>query len=93
MKIKILEKLPELELPEDETVTKFTFRDADKLSPPLLQLDEVSFSYPETGRQILSDVNIDVGLDSRLGLIGPNGAGKSTLLKLLIGELQPTSGK
>lgn len=70
MKIKVLEKLPELEPPEDETTTKFTFRDADKLSPPLLQLDEVSFAYESTGRKVLTGVNIDIGLDSRLGLIG-----------------------
>jgi ATP-binding cassette subfamily F protein uup len=28
----------------------------------------------------------------KVGLIGPNGAGKTTLLKLILGELQPTSG-
>jgi len=29
----------------------------------------------------------------KIGLVGPNGAGKTTLLKLILGELQPTSGK
>jgi len=31
-------------------------------------------------------------MDSRIALVGPNGAGKSTLLKLLVGELEPSSG-
>jgi len=32
---------------------------------------------------VLRDVNIDVGLDSRIAVVGPNGAGKSTLCVLL----------
>lgn len=90
-RLKILEKLPELEPPEQDDVVTFKFPPTDKISPPLLQLNNVGFAYSKD-KQILRDVNIDVGLDSRLGLIGPNGAGKSTLLKLLIGELSATSG-
>ena len=71
-KIKILEKLPDLEMPDEDEAIKFTFQTADKLSPPLLQLEEVSFGYGPGLPQILSGVNIDIGLDSRLGLIGPN---------------------
>jgi ATP-binding cassette subfamily F protein 3 len=77
-KIKILEKLPELEPPEAEDSETFKFPDPEKISPPLLQLNEVSFAYTE-GKEILHTVNIDVGLDSRIAVIGPNGAGKSTL--------------
>lgn len=95
-KIKILEKLPELEVPETEEIEKFKsvrpcfiycrslttslsrFPETEKISPPLLQLNEVTFGYtPE--KIVLKGVNIDVGLDSRIAIIGPNGAGKSTL--------------
>ncbi|SCZ96524.1 BZ3500_MvSof-1268-A1-R1_Chr8-2g10263 [Microbotryum saponariae] len=92
MKIKILEKLPDLEPPEEDDVVTFKFPETDKISPPLLQLSDVSFGYTKD-KPLLKDVNVDVGLDSRMGLIGANGAGKSTLLKLLIGELRPTSGQ
>ncbi|GAA6030513.1 hypothetical protein JCM8097_006182 [Rhodosporidiobolus ruineniae] len=92
MKIKILEKLPELTPPEEDDVVTFKFPETDKISPPLLQLSDVSFGYTKE-RMLLGDVNIDVGLDSRIGLIGANGAGKSTLMKLLIGELNPTHGQ
>jgi ATP-binding cassette subfamily F protein 3 len=44
----------------------------------LLQLNEVTFGYTKE-KLILKNVNIDVGLDSRIAVIGPNGAGKSTL--------------
>ncbi|GAA6003931.1 putative AAA family ATPase GCN20 [Rhodotorula paludigena] len=91
-KIKILEKLPELEPPEEDDVVTFKFPETDKISPPLLQLADVDFGYSKD-RLLLKNVNLDVGLDSRIGLIGANGAGKSTLLKLLIGELQPIRGQ
>ncbi|KAL7418028.1 P-loop containing nucleoside triphosphate hydrolase protein [Mrakia frigida] len=90
-KIKILEKLPDLEPPEAEESESFKFPDAEKISPPLLQLDNVTFGYtPE--KIILKSVNIDVGLDSRIAVIGPNGAGKSTLIKLLVGDLETMQG-
>lgn len=90
-RIKILEKLPELEPPEAEDNESFKFPDPEKIAPPLLQLDEATFGYsPE--KTILRNVNIDVGLDSRIAVIGPNGAGKSTMIKLLTGTIQPTKG-
>ena len=82
-KIKELARLPELEAPEDEHAIKFRFEDTDKISPPLLQLNEVTFGY-DGAKPIISNANVDVSLDSRIALIGPNGAGKSTLLKLMI---------
>ena len=51
----------------------------------------VSFGY-EPSKPLLRNVDLDVQLDSRIGIVGPNGAGKTTVLKLLIGQLQPTSG-
>ncbi|KAI5983602.1 hypothetical protein EDD15DRAFT_1865013 [Pisolithus albus] len=82
MRIKILEKLPDLQPPEEEETEKFRFPEAEKISPPLLQLSEVTFGYtPE--KLILKNVNFDVGLDSRIAIVGANGAGKSTLIKLL----------
>jgi hypothetical protein len=57
-KIKILEKLPELEPPEDDDVVHFKFAPTDKLTPPLLQLEDCSFGY-STDKPILKHVNID----------------------------------
>ncbi|CAL1697017.1 unnamed protein product [Somion occarium] len=90
-KIKILEKLPELHPPEADEIETFKFPETEKISPPILQLNEVTFGYTPD-RILLKDVNIDVGLDSRIAIVGPNGAGKSTLIKLLIGDLKPFAG-
>uniref|UniRef100_A0A8H7Y7G5 ABC transporter domain-containing protein n=1 Tax=Psilocybe cubensis TaxID=181762 RepID=A0A8H7Y7G5_PSICU len=91
MKIKILEKLPDLQPPEQEETEQFKFPETDKISPPLLQMNEVTFGY-SPDKLILKGVNFDVGLDSRIAMVGANGAGKSTLIKLLTGELKPLSG-
>jgi len=91
MKIKILEKLPDLEPPEVEETEKFKFPEVDKISPPLLQLSNVAFGYTED-KLLLDGVDIDIGLDSRLAVIGANGAGKSTLIKLLTDDLTPVRG-
>ena len=55
------------------------FPETEKISPPLLQMSEVTFGYT-TEKIILKSVNIDVGLDSRIAIVGANGTGKSTLL-------------
>ena len=55
------------------------------------ELEHVSKSYGD--KVIIKDFSCRVMRGDRVGLLGPNGAGKSTLLKLILGELQPDSGK
>lgn len=90
-RIKKLEKMPVLEAPESEYEVHFTFPPVEKMSPPIIQMTGVSFGYTPD-KTLLSNVDLDVQLDSRIGIIGPNGAGKTTALKLLIGGLSPTKG-
>lgn len=90
-RIKKLEKMPVLDAPEAEYTVQFKFPDVEKLSPPIIQMANVSFGY-EKDKPLLKNVDLDVQLDSRIGIVGPNGAGKTTALKLLIGALSPTSG-
>ncbi|RAL02214.1 putative AAA family ATPase GCN20 [Aspergillus ibericus CBS 121593] len=90
-RIKKLERMPVLEAPESDYVVHFKFPDVEKLSPPIVQMTDVSFGYTKD-RPLLRNVDLDVQLDSRIGIVGPNGAGKTTVLKLLTGQLQPTSG-
>ncbi len=44
-------------------------------------------------KTVIRDFSATVVRGDKIGLIGPNGAGKTTLLKLILGELQPDSGK
>ncbi|MBM7806608.1 ATP-binding cassette subfamily B protein [Geodermatophilus bullaregiensis] len=57
---------------------------------PLLELDDVSFAYPD-GTQVLRGVSLAVPPGSRVALVGPSGAGKSTVLALVEG-FYPLSG-
>lgn len=55
------------------------------------QLDDVSLAYDN--RVIIDHFSTVIMRGDRIGLIGPNGAGKTTLLKVILGELQPSSGE
>ena len=83
--------MPILETPEAEYTVHFKFPEVEKLSPPIIQMTNVAFGYTPD-KPLLRNIDLDVQLDSRIGIVGPNGAGKTTVLKLLIGALQPSSG-
>ncbi len=54
------------------------------------ELRDVSMRFDD--KLIVKDFSATILRGDKVGLIGPNGAGKTTLLKLILGELQPTSG-
>lgn len=72
---------------------EFHFPEPTELTPPLLQLIEVSFSYPNREDFKLSNVDVGIDMGTRVAIVGPNGAGKSTLLNLLAGDLVPAEGE
>ena len=47
----------------------------------------------DSGKLICQDFTATILRGDKIGLVGPNGAGKTTLLKLILGQLQPSSGK
>ncbi len=55
------------------------------------ELEHVTKGYGE--RVIIQNFSCRIMRGDKVGLLGPNGAGKSTLLKLILGELQPDSGR
>lgn len=57
-----------------------------------LELDHVSFSYPEAGKESLSDITLTIKPGEKIGLIGRVASGKSTLGRLLCGLYEPTEG-
>jgi ATP-binding cassette subfamily F protein uup len=54
------------------------------------ELKDVGIHFGE--KTIVQGFSATILRGDKVGLIGPNGAGKTTLLKLILGELQPTSG-
>lgn len=88
----MLEKLPELKPVEKEVECILKFPEVEILQPPVLQLDEVAFHYPNSDRIIFKGVCLGANSDSRVCIVGDNGQGKTTLLKIILGSLTPTSG-
>lgn len=64
-----------------------------RLGKRVIELEDVSFSYPGSKRKILNQVTWRLNPGGRVGVIGVNGAGKSTLLGIMSGELTPSAGK
>ena len=65
--------------------------EAPERSPDLLmRAEKMGFAYGD--KTLFKNIELVLRSGARIALLGPNGAGKSTLIKLLVGELQPTSG-
>lgn len=61
------------------------------MNSPLIDIDNVSFSYG--GPLALEKVSLQIAEGEFLGIVGPNAGGKSTLLKIILGLLKPSRGK
>ncbi len=55
------------------------------------ELENVSKAYGD--RILVKDFSCRIQRGDKIGLLGPNGAGKSTLLKMILGQLEPDSGR
>ncbi len=63
----------------------------DRSGKLVAELSHVSKSFGD--RQVIKDFSCRIQRGDKIGLLGPNGCGKSTLLKIILGEMQPDSGK
>jgi ATP-binding cassette subfamily B protein RaxB len=65
----------------------------DDESKGQLTLEDISFSYSGDQAPILNNVNLHLNVGDSIAITGPSGSGKTTLMKIMLGLLQPSSGK
>ncbi len=58
-----------------------------------ISVQNLSFSYPETTKNIFTNVSFTIPRGKFVGIVGPSGAGKTTFVDILLGLLQPSEGK
>ena len=75
---------------ESQGTAKLELELADSSGKRVVAVKRIGFRYDDT--PIISDFSTTIIRGDRIGLIGPNGSGKTTLLRLLLGQIQPTSG-
>lgn len=57
-----------------------------------IHVEGLSYAYPNTNENVLTDVNFEIPLGASIGLVGPSGAGKSTIADIILGILTPSAG-
>ena len=72
---------------EDLKVTNFTnyFEDDGILLKGEISLNNLYFSYPNSSRYSLNNINLGIPVKSKVGLIGKTGSGKTTIVDILLG--------
>src|ERR1700756_669546 len=89
-RIKELEKIERIEVPEEEATIHFTIPQPAASGRTVMEVSGLSKSYGP--KLVLDDVSFTIERGDRIALVGVNGAGKSTLVRLLSGEDVPTGG-
>jgi ATP-binding cassette subfamily F protein 3 len=90
-RIKELEKMERIVLPQEEKTIHFSFPQPKPSGRIVAEFTSVAKNYG--GKQVFRDANFIIERGDRVALVGVNGAGKSTLIKLLAGKENTTAGQ
>ena len=72
--------------------------DANQINPVAInlntkiELDRLSYRYPGSTQNILTNVSLTIKCGQKIGIVGPSGSGKSTLINIMLGLLNPKTG-
>ena len=89
-RIKELEKIERIEIPEEEPVIHFTFPQPPPSGRTVVEVNDLCKDYGP--KKVLQDVSFTIDRGDRIALVGANGAGKSTLIRMLSAQEGPTTG-
>lgn len=83
-RIKMLEKITPIEIPEGMKRIHFSFPPAPRSGQVVLRICNLSKAYGD--QLVIGAFSLEVERGQKLALVGPNGAGKSTLMRLISGS-------
>jgi ATP-binding cassette subfamily F protein 3 len=89
-RIKELEKIERIEVPQEEEAIHFKFPQPQPSGRLVAEFKDVAKTYG--AKEVFAGVNFAIERGDRIALVGVNGAGKSTMIKLLSSVERPTSG-
>lgn len=95
-RVKKLEKIDRIELPEYQRVIKFEFFNTPRSGDDVIRFDHLSKTWETPGREsktVFQNASGLINRQDKIAVVGVNGAGKSTFLKLLAGQTTPTTGQ
>jgi ATP-binding cassette, subfamily F, member 3 len=101
-RIKELEKIERIEVPEEEATIHFTIPQPPASGRTVIEVSHLTKDYPMPPgpdgqpapmKRVLEDISFQIDRGDRIALVGVNGAGKSTLIRLLSQQEEPTSGE
>jgi len=90
-RIKMLDKVVPIEVPEERKKIHFHFPPCAKSGRTVLEVKGVRKAYGELA--VFKDLDLHIERGDRIALVGPNGSGKSTLMRMLSGEEAPDAGR
>src|ERR1700678_2846948 len=91
-RVRALEQLRIQRSQRRERIGQVEFRVQDAAPSGKLVAEALNVTQAFTAKPVIADFSARIMRGDRIGIIGPNGCGKTTLIRLLVGDLQPTSG-
>lgn len=89
-RLKQLDKMELIELPEDRASVRFRFPPAPHSGKEVITVSHARLAYGE--KTVFRDLDWVIRRGSRVAIVGVNGAGKTSLLRMLAGRLEPSGG-
>jgi ATP-binding cassette subfamily F protein uup len=92
-RVRALEQLRIQRSERRERIGQVEIRAQDAAPSGKLVFEAAHVTHSFGASPVIADFSARIQRHDRIGIIGPNGCGKSTLIKLLVGEIEPTSGE
>lgn len=89
-RIKMLEKIEPIEIPEGMKKIHFRFPPAPRSGKIVVKLENLEKSYGSL--RVIDKFSLDIERGRKIAFVGPNGAGKSTLMRIIAGTDKEYSG-